>query len=62
MPQYNYRCPNGHTYEEVRSILEDQKTKDCPECGASLKQSYSPPGIQFRGHGFYRNTQNNSKK
>jgi len=56
MPQYNYRCSNGHTHEEVRSILEDQKQKYCPECNAELKQSYTPPGIQFHGHGFYRNS------
>lgn len=56
MPQYNYRCSNGHLYEEVRSILEDQKQKYCPECNAELKQAYTPPGIQFNGHGFYRNS------
>ena len=56
MPQYNYRCSNGHLYEEFRPILEEQRKKNCPECNAELKQRYSPPGIQLNGHGFYRNT------
>jgi putative FmdB family regulatory protein len=56
MPQYNYRCSNGHTHEEFRSILEDRKIDVCPECNATLKQIYSPPMIELKGSGFYRNS------
>jgi putative FmdB family regulatory protein len=55
MPTYQYKCLNGHEFEETRKINEDQKIKLCSECGHVLKQVYSSPGIQLKGGGFYRN-------
>jgi putative FmdB family regulatory protein len=56
MPQYDYKCSNDHIYTEFRSILENSKTDVCPECNATLKQIYSPPMIELKGSGFYRNS------
>lgn len=56
MAIYEYICKNDHVYEERRSIKEEQKVKNCIECGESLRQRYSPFGIDLKGTGFYRNS------
>lgn len=55
MAVYDYKCINGHMYTEIRSIKEDQIRTDCEYCGESLKQVYTPPLMQLKGTGFYRN-------
>jgi putative FmdB family regulatory protein len=52
MASYEYTCDNGHTYVEVRSMNEDQKETQCPECGGDLKRIYTAPPIGFKGAGF----------
>lgn len=52
MPTYEYKCPKGHKYEEVRGINEDQTREDCPECGDPLARIFSAPPITFNGTGF----------
>lgn len=56
MATYDYKCINNHEYSETRSIKDEQKVKDCPECGAELKQVYSAPLMQLKGSGFYKNS------
>lgn len=56
MPTYQYKCLNNHLCEETRGLKEDQKISACPECGNEIRQIYSPPGIHFKGGGFYRNS------
>jgi putative FmdB family regulatory protein len=56
MAVYQYKCINDHIYEEMRSIKDDQKVFECPECSESLKQIYSDFGISLKGSGFYRNS------
>jgi putative FmdB family regulatory protein len=56
MPQYDYKCSNGHPYSEFRSILEEISSPNCSVCNATLKQIYSPPMIELKGSGFYRNS------
>ena len=56
MPTYQYRCENGHLYEETRGIKEEQKVYACPECHEHITQVYSVPGVQLKGGGFYRNS------
>lgn len=55
MAVYEYKCSNGHTYTEIRSIKEDQKKNNCDYCNEELKQVYSAPLMQLKGGGFYRN-------
>lgn len=56
MAIYDYKCINEHPYSEMRSIKENQKVTECPECGEPLKQVYSVPLMQLKGGGFYRNS------
>lgn len=56
MAVYDYKCPNGHLYTEMRSITEDQKRIECEECGEVLKQVYTAPLMQLKGGGFYKNS------
>jgi putative FmdB family regulatory protein len=56
MPTYEYICNNQHIYEETRKVTEELSKDKCPECDLPLRQLFSPPGINFKGHGFYRNS------
>ena len=53
MPSYDYKCSNKHTYTETRSIKEDQKVTECPECGEELNRVFSPIPTTFRPGGAY---------
>lgn len=56
MPTYRYRCINCRKeHDEFHGINE--KKKVCQSCGGKLIKIYSsPPGIQFKGSGFYSTT------
>ena len=32
MPFYDYQCKHGHIFEELCSMSDRNKKKDCPEC------------------------------
>jgi putative FmdB family regulatory protein len=57
LPTYNYRCKDcGHEFSEIQKI-SDEPFKECPECEGELEKIFKkPPGIQFKGPGFYSNT------
>jgi putative FmdB family regulatory protein len=53
MPTYEYRCENGHTFEEFQSILADPVDL-CPVCGGKAERLISGgTGLIFKGSGFY---------
>jgi putative FmdB family regulatory protein len=52
MPIYEYRCPNGHTFEVFQSMSEDPVTA-CEECGAPVERVFHPVAVHFKGSGFY---------
>lgn len=53
MPTYEYRCPNGHTFD-VFQKMSDEPTADCPECGSASERMLSAgAGLLFKGEGFY---------
>ena len=33
MPFYDYECKHGHVFEEMCSMSDRKRKKDCPECG-----------------------------
>jgi len=33
MPIYDYKCKNGHTFEDMCSIKNRREAKKCTECG-----------------------------
>jgi putative FmdB family regulatory protein len=53
MPTYEYRCPNGHTFEKLQKMTEKPKAK-CPTCGKVAERMISGgAGLVFKGTGFY---------
>jgi putative FmdB family regulatory protein len=53
MPTYEYRCEQGHTFEEFQSML-DAPLDSCPVCGAKAERLISGgTGLIFKGSGFY---------
>ncbi|HEX3392622.1 MAG TPA: FmdB family zinc ribbon protein [Solirubrobacteraceae bacterium] len=60
MPTYEYRRPDGTTFEVVQSFSEDPLTKD-PETGAPVERVLHAPAVHFKGKGFY-NTDYGTRK
>ena len=53
MPIYEYRCPNGHTFELFQRMT-DPAPSECQICGAApLQKVLYPAAIHFKGSGFY---------
>jgi len=53
MPTYEYRRPDGSTFEAFQKISEDALTHD-PETGVPVQRVISGgAGLQFKGDGFY---------
>ena len=53
MPIYEYRCPNGHTFE-VFQRMSDPPVAACETCGASpVEKLLFPVAVHFKGSGFY---------
>ena len=53
MPIYEYRCPNGHTFERFQSMSAAPPEK-CDVCGATpLELVLYPIAIHYKGSGFY---------
>ncbi len=54
MPLYEYRCANGHDFENFyRSIGTASAEAICPACGAVGVRKMSTAGLVFKGSGFY---------
>jgi putative FmdB family regulatory protein len=53
VPIYEYRCPNGHTFE-VFHRMTDPDPEVCEICGASpVVKVLHPVPVHFKGSGFY---------
>jgi putative FmdB family regulatory protein len=53
MPIYEYRCPNGHTFE-VFQRMSDPAVEACETCGAApVEKVLFPVAVHFKGSGFY---------
>ncbi len=60
MPIYEYRRPDGSTFEIVQSFSEDSLTHD-PDTGVPLERVLHAPALHFKGKGFY-NTDYGTRK
>jgi len=60
MPIYEYKCENGHLFEEVQKMADDPLTV-CTQCGAPVQRVFHPVAVHFKGSGFY-NTDYGTKK
>jgi putative FmdB family regulatory protein len=53
VPIYEYRCPNGHTFE-VFQRMTDSPAETCVVCGAGpVEKLLFPVAVHFKGSGFY---------
>ncbi len=52
MPIYEYRRPDGTTFEIVQRMTEETLTTD-PETGAPVQRVFHSPALHFKGKGFY---------
>jgi putative FmdB family regulatory protein len=55
MPTYEYRCPEGHEFEQfVLKISAAKSELTCPTCGLVAPRRMSAGGgLVFKGSGFY---------
>jgi putative FmdB family regulatory protein len=60
MPIYEYRRPDGTTFEVMQSFSDDPLTKD-PETGVPVERVLHAPAIHFKGKGFH-NTDYGTRK
>jgi putative FmdB family regulatory protein len=53
VPIYEYRCPEGHTFERFQSMTAPPPEK-CDVCGAApVELVLYPVAIHYKGSGFY---------
>lgn len=52
MPIYEYRRPDGTTFEVMQKFSDDPLTTD-PETGVPVERVLSAPAIHFKGSGFH---------
>jgi predicted nucleic acid-binding Zn ribbon protein len=52
MPIYEYRRPDGTTFEIQQSFSEEPLSVD-PETGVLVERVLHPPAVHFKGKGFY---------
>jgi putative FmdB family regulatory protein len=60
MPIYEYRRPDGTTFEVMQRMSDDPLTQD-PETGVPLERVFHPVAVHFKGKGFY-NTDYGTKR
>jgi putative FmdB family regulatory protein len=60
MPIYEYRRPDGTTFEMQQSFSDDPLTVD-PDTGVPVERVLHPPAVHFKGKGFY-NTDYGTRK
>ena len=52
MPLYEYRRPDGTTFDVLQKFADDALTHD-PESGVPVQRVLSAPAIHFKGKGFH---------
>ncbi|HTB69918.1 MAG TPA: zinc ribbon domain-containing protein [Solirubrobacteraceae bacterium] len=52
MPIYEYRRPDGTTFELQQSFSDDPLEVD-PDTGVPVERVMHPPAVHFKGKGFY---------
>jgi putative FmdB family regulatory protein len=61
VPIYEYRCPEGHTFERFQSMTAPAPER-CDICGAApLELVLYPVAIHYKGSGFYSTDYGKSK-
>lgn len=53
MPLFEYQCEECGVRFERLQRKRDPNLEECPECGGPVRRLIQPPGIIFKGSGFY---------
>jgi putative FmdB family regulatory protein len=53
MPLYEYQCAKCGVRFERLQRKGDPAVEECPECKGTVRRLIQPPGIIFKGSGFY---------
>jgi putative FmdB family regulatory protein len=59
MPTYEYLCQSCHHRFEIWQKMTDEPLTVCDECGGQVRRVIFPPGIVFKGSGFYKTDHGN---
>ena len=54
MPAYEFTCLPCDKTITVTLKLSEAQHLTCPDCGETMKRSYSFGAVTFKGSGFYR--------
>lgn len=49
MPLYDFKCPDGHTFE---ALAKPEEVREC-SCGKPAVAMLGAPAFTFKGPGFY---------
>jgi len=60
MPIYEYRRPDGTTFE-IQQSFSDEPLRVDPESGVPVERVLHPPAVHFKGKGFYSTDYKSSK-
>ena len=63
MPTYQYACTDAdcrHEFEQFQAFTDAALT-ECPVCGKRVRKVYGSVGVVFKGSGFYRTDNRDSK-
>ena len=54
MPIYEYKCSEcNKVFSKLESITNEQKVKDCPDCGGKAHRIISQTSFHLKGGGWY---------
>src|SRR5262245_57265612 len=53
MPTYEYECLACRQRFERKQSFSDEPVRICPSCGGEVRKVLHPPGIVFKGSGWY---------
>jgi putative FmdB family regulatory protein len=60
VPIYEYRRPDGSTFDVLQRFSDDPLTED-PESGVPVQRVLHAPAIHYKGSGFYANDYGSAK-
>ncbi|MGX6449958.1 FmdB family zinc ribbon protein [Patulibacter sp. S7RM1-6] len=60
MPIYEYRRPDGTTFEVLQKFSDDPLAHD-PDTGVPVERVLHAPAVHFKGSGFYANDYGTAK-
>ena len=61
MPTYSYACTECDNRFDVVQAFSDDALTECPKCHGRLRKLFGSVGVVFKGSGFYRTDNRDSK-